>query len=357
MTEIKQSIEVKPSSLEGRVEFSWKSVFQGWIQNLKDDVDPAIKGAKMGFFGLHAIPTWMRQYDEGRMSTQKPFLSGLLGLVVAGSSVSAYVAAGKYINETTNSEWGYSMIGVPVTAQGLSWVYEAFLRAKKTELSKVVMTRLERTFDTETQGEYDLTNKAFIETLAANLYKLREEETNEIIESEKTHIEIMKSAKNCEQQDEQARRYELEKTEANIKNLQKSLEKYKPKSLKHARKGLFYVTRNVFNGLVADNQLGKQYKMSTQLQTGPVKRQKDRDLELEMQTWDVDECDIEDRRLHYRFAHQDVVNLAAEIVKETIKSKKGSAKIELFGTITSVYTNDGKEMHYEVAPNASVWKI
>jgi len=349
-TTLEQKETVK-TDLEKTIEFSWGAVFKGWVQNLKDDVDPAIKGAKMGFFGLHAIPTWMRQHDEGKMSTEKPCLSGLLGLVVAGSSIAGYVALGKHINETTNSEWGYATIAAPVTAQGVSWAYEAFLRAKKTEMSKVVMTRLERTLHAENTQGYDLTNKQLVELLANKLYQLKEETTRERIKNIYSDIEEVRTNKELNDENKNARINLINRYESEIKSLEDDVRNYKPRSLKHARKGLFYVARNVFHGLVADGKTSKKYTMSLQFETGPAKRKRDRDAEL----WQPlgDEHDDDDERL----APRDVVGIISTIANETVKTKKGSANIELFGTVTSVYTHEGKEMHYEVKPNQELWQM
>ena len=342
-TETQTSAVEQKKDLEGSVEFSWRNVFRGWVQNLKDDIDPAIKGAKMGFFGLHAIPTWIRQHDEGKMSSDKYCLSGLLGLVVAGSSIATYTLIGRQINEATDSAWGAAMVGVPVTAQGISWAYEAFLRAKKSETSKVVMTRLQRTLDDETAG-YDLSNKQLVETLAGRLYKIQDAKVKGVIKNYSASIEAVKA----EQKDDAKKKTRIEDYEREIKSLEDSLQKYKSNSIKHARKSIFYVTKNVFDGLVADGQVGKEYKLSPELETGPVKRQRDRDME---------NCDIaEEEDCDYRLIHQNACTLLSDIVKTAVKSKNGSAKIELFGTVTSVYTNEGKEMHYEVAPN-EIWKV
>jgi len=339
MTDTKEANNEK--DLEKQVEFSWRSVFRGWVQNLKDDIDPAIKGAKMGVFGLHAIPTWMRQHDEGKMSTEKPGLSGLLGLVVAGSSIAGYTMLGRHINQTTDSDWGYAMIGVPVAAQGLSWAYEAFLRAKKTEQSKVVMTRLEKTLNVKSEG-YDVCNQDLVEAVADRLYQSVRDATEKRIESAKSRMGSWKKEKgeNVE--------YGIQQCESAIAAFEDDLKNYTPVSLKQARKGILCVARNVFNGLVADRLLGKQYSMSTELETGPVKRECDRNAEL----WDE-----EDDAQYPQFVRQDVLGIISAAVKDAVQSKNGSAKIELFGTVTAIYTNDGKDMHYEVTPNKNLWKV
>lgn len=340
------------NNLETKVEYSRMNVLRGWVQNLKDDIDPAIKGAKLGFLGLHGVPTLIRQYKEGKMSTDRWGLSGLLGLVVAGTFVSGYAAAGKHICDETNSDLGYAMIGVPITGQLISWGIEALFRAQKTEQSKVVMTKLERSFNATPTEQYDVTNQQLLEIIANKLYQLRETEVKERIEGIKYQIDTVQNGKDVPEKRKQS---VIEDYNAEIKNIEDELPKYKPRSFKHAQKGIFYVARHAFDGLVADNQLGKQYKMSADLQTGPVKRQRDKDLDMMQQ--DINDWDIDHEEAHnYRFMPSVVINLVQDTIKEVVKTKNGTAKTELFGTISSVYTNDGKEMHYEVTPN-EIWRV
>ena len=175
-------------NLDQRVEFSWKSVFKGWIQNLKDDIDPAIVGAKMGLFGIHAVPTWIRHSEEGKMSTDKLGITSILGFVVGGSTIAGYCALGDYINTHSESQIGYGVIGIPVASQALSWLYEAFLRAKKSVQSKVVMTRLQHTFHAESQ-EYTISNVQLERIIQTDLYEQAEQEIMKRRQSISEHIE------------------------------------------------------------------------------------------------------------------------------------------------------------------------
>ncbi|MBI5065464.1 hypothetical protein HZA97_04440 [Candidatus Woesearchaeota archaeon] len=351
-------------TLENEIRFSWGAVLKGWIQNLKDDVDPAITGVKMGFFGLHAIPTWMRQYDEGRMSTKKNGLTGLLGLVVAGSSLTGYYLAGKYINETTNSELGYAVTAIPLTAQTLSWSYEAFLRAKKTELSKVVMSRLQKSFNKESETQYDLTSKALVEEFAKRLYDSFEEQVKKTNEEIKLEIQILNDkgmeGLNAIKRAEiellpKGRRQQLiNNNEEQIKSNNASLERYKSKSVVYARREMLRATNSVFNGLVADGSLGRKYNMTTDLLTGPVKRRMDRE-KFEFGQFESDENDLDDRE--FKFDYRQAGLMLRQIVLETVKSKQGNPmSLETFGTITPVYTNAGKDLVYQVKPN-NIWKV
>ncbi len=64
-----------------------------------------------------------------------------------------------------------------------------------------------------------------------------------------------------------------------------------------------------------------------QVPLSPVKRQRDREME---------NCDIAgEEDCDYRIIHQNACTLLSDVVKEAVKSKNGSAKIELFSTVTS----------------------
>ena len=78
------------NTLDEAVRFSWRRVFKRGLQNMKDDVDPAYKGAKMGMYALHSIPTWIRQHKDGVIQSDSWGWAGLTGLLVGGASAVGY---------------------------------------------------------------------------------------------------------------------------------------------------------------------------------------------------------------------------------------------------------------------------
>ena len=319
-------------SLEDEVRYSRRAVLKGWMRNMKDGVDPVITGAKMGFFGLHAIPTWYRQHGEGKMTTDSPWFTGVSAVGAAAGSLGVYFLASQKINQDTQSEWqGYLVAAGMPAAQGVSWAYEALLRAKKSEMSKVVMTKLQRSFDVESEG-YDLTSKAIVDGIAKDIYEKLEKRTRD---------ELGQLESRFEDADEQWYNEEIGK-------LKEDLADNKGKGDRLARRSVLYAISPVFNGLVADGQLGKQYEMSPSLTVGPEKRQREGDNAL----WNVDEDDELARTL----PREEVSRTICEKVIEAVKAGNGKANIELFGTVTVIYTNDGKDMNYQVTPN-DIWKV
>src|SRR3989344_6342079 len=103
------------NNLEAEIRFSWGRVFKRGIQNMKDDVDPVYKGAKMGVYALHGIPTWVRESRDGKLSTDSRGWSTLSGLFVFGGSATAY-ALGTMEAVQTVGNGGYSLSGIPVLA-------------------------------------------------------------------------------------------------------------------------------------------------------------------------------------------------------------------------------------------------
>ena len=351
-------LATEAKNLDQRVEFSWKSVFRGWIQNLKDDIDPAIVGAKMGLFGIHAVPSWIRHSEEGKMSSDKLGLTSILGLVVGGSSIAGYVALGKYINARSESQIGYEVIGIPVASQALSWAYEAFLKAKKSVQSRVIMTRLQHTFESVGKN-YDLSNVQLAKLIETELYNKLEKEidyrkrcTLEKIEEHRTNLSAEKDDKERERQCKFIRTYEEE-----IASFAKVLKMYKPLSEKYGRETVFYSAKVVFNGLVADSKLGKVYQLSPGLETGPEKRKKERDLDewLEDERMELEE-DIRNGWGHALFAIPERDSAIKKSIREAVELKKGPLGVELFGVISPVYADNGTILHYEVQPNKEIWQ-
>ncbi|MEK6969053.1 MAG: hypothetical protein AABW48_01360 [Nanoarchaeota archaeon] len=333
-------------SLEAEVEFSWKRVFERGVQNMKDDIDPVYKGAKMGIYALHGIPTWAREARDGKLSTDSVGWSVVAGLFVGGSCTAAYVMGGVLFPP---------ILAVPVVAQGISYTREAFRRARKTEMENVIMTKVQRSLNEQGENEYDLSCQKMIKELAGKLYAHREEDTQTQvkealyrIESFNEDIQTVEKATDLNSVDKHQQikklRTIISEIEKSIEQGNKSLEEYKIESVLEAREGLVYVARDVFNGLFADNKLGKgqDYEMSsTKLEVGPKKRK--RDYEREM-------CFDYSPRL-------DEQSIVAQLVSETVKKKGGTANVELFGQLTAIYSSkQNEETHYNVKPNG-LWRV
>ena len=272
------------------VKFSWRAVIRRWGENLKSDVDPALTGAKAGYFFFHGIPTWARHYDEGKMSTSKRGLATLAGLLVGGSIGTGYYVGAQAINVATGGVLGYAIVGVPLVANGTSWVYEAYYKAKKSECEKVVMTKIQRSFET-TKEEYALSNKQLLEQVTAGVYQEYKGQNGMT----------------------------------------------KERATDAAKTAIIAVASDVFNGLVADGNLGKKYEMSETLFVGPKKRKRD-------------------KQESYACHAGNSSNIVAEVIADAVEKNGGTANIELFGTVTTVYSN-GKDKSYEIMPNKSVWKV
>ena len=323
----------KDKSLEDEVQFSWGSVYKGWIKNLKNDIDPAIVGVKSGFFGLHAVPTWIRQNGEGKMRTDKKGLSGVLGLLVTSAELTGYFLLGSHINEKTSSNLGYAVIGIPLVSQAVSWTYEAFVSAKKQELSKVVMTRLQKSFEYNNGEEYDLTNKQLVDKLANKLYSSLEED---LLEKEQSSI------------DDLDKKAELTSIEKLTEEHKIKLEEYKLKSKEYAKKTVMYIANWILDGLLADGKLGKKYNMDVDLLVGPNERYRSRNM-INQKLEDDNDYEIFSRR-----NISGVFPAMVKIIKDTIEEKNGTTSIELFGTITLIYKE--QVMSYEVVPS-QVWRV
>ena len=339
------------NNLEAEIRFSWGRVFKRGIQNMKDDVDPVYKGAKMGVYALHGIPTWVRESRDGKLNTDSRGWSTLSGLFVFGGSATAY-ALGTMEAVQTVGNGGYSLSGIPVLAQGFSYVRESFRRARKTELENIVMTKVQRSLNGQGEGEYELSCKQMIGALADKLYAQREKEVKE--EAKRVHREITSFKEDLGTVEKAADMNSVDKHnqiksmkskivhyEKEIEKNQRDLEEYKEKSLVEAREGLVYVARDVFNGSFADNKVGKKYEMgATKLEVGPRKRS--RDYEREM-------------RFEYS-PRLDERSIVAELVSEVVSANGGTANVELFGKLTAIYSSkQNEETHYNVVPNG-IWK-
>jgi|SRR3989344_1901637 len=352
MTNTKSIDAVEPNkNLEAEIEFSWKRVFKRGIQNMKDDVDPVYKGTKMGWYALHGIPTWIRESRDGRLSTDSKGWSTLSGLFVFGTSATAYVLGTMEAVEAVGNQ-GYSLLAVPLAAQGISYVRESFRRAKKTELENIVMTKIQRTLNGQEEGEYDLNCKKMIGTLADKLYTQREKEVEIDSKAARENINHLKEDINTVEKatdiNSVEKHHQIKMINSRIARQERDTEKgrqdlaeYKEKALVEAREGLVYLAREVFNGLFADNNLGKRYEIgATRLEVGPRKRR--RDYEREMH-FECSPC-LDER------------SVVAELIGEVVAKNGGTANVELFGKLTAIYgSKHNQETHYKVIPN-NIWK-
>ncbi len=331
--------------LDDDLEFSWGRVLRRGVQNMKDDVDPVYKGAKIGVYALHGIPTWVREFKDGKLSTDSVGWSAAAAIFVGGASVAGYILAAPLFPP---------ILALPVAAQGASYIRESFRRARKTELENIVLTKVQRSLSGQNleKEKYDLTCEEMIEELGERFYKGREDHVNREIESQKysiqqceSELEVVESATdlNSVQKHKQKQNLEqqLEHTRKSIDDLNEKLDNYKTESREEARQGLVYLAKDVFNGLFADNGVGSDYEMgSLKLEVGPKKRKREYI-----------------RELHFRYSPDvDEANIIAKLIKETVAENGGTANIELFGKMTSIYsTKQDEETHYNVAPN-ELWK-
>ena len=305
----------------------------------------------MGVYALHGIPTWVRESRDGKLSTDSRGWSTLSALFVFGCSATAYaLGTMETVQKVGNS--GYSLLAIPVVAQGLSYVRESFRRARKTELENIVMTKVQRSLNGQGDGEHDLSCKQMIEALADKLYAQREKEIKE--EAKRVHHEISSFKEDLDTVEKAAdinsvdKHNKIKAIKSNIAHYEKEmegshrdLEEYKEKSLVEAREGLVYVARDVFNGLFADNKVGKKYEMgATRLEVGPRKRSRDYE-----------------REMHFEYSPRlDERSIVAELVSEVVNANGGTANVELFGKLTAIYSSkQNEETHYNVVPNG-IWK-
>lgn len=262
--------------LEKEIKFSWRSVMRRWGENLKDDIDPALTGAKMAIY-MHAIPTWHREYTDGKMRSSNRFITGLSALVVGGTEAAVYYGgvqlAEQQLASTGIPNIGYIAAGAALIATNtVAWGYEAFRKAKKVENSNVVMARIQRAMDNPSAG-YDVS--------IADLHR------------------------------------RLGGTDA-------------------AKKHILANAYRVFDGLVADGQLGSKYEMTAQLETGPVRRK---------------------RRNDYSSRDDEIKGDLAKVILAAVQEKGGSASIELFGKMTALYDGEQQAItRYHVVPNKTVWR-
>jgi hypothetical protein len=287
---------VKKKDLEKQVSFSWMRVIKNGIKNMKDDIDPVYKGAKMGFYGLHAIPTWVREYKDGRLENDSHGWAGLTGFFVAGTSALGYYVATTEAVKNYGVE-GYGVLGIPLLMQGLSYTKEAFRRAKGREHGRVIKARLQQKIDSETQGEYDLSVQDMVK----------------IYEKKDTNVKARRT-------------YE--------RDHEVSEESSKAETKMDAYKELSMLTDNIFKELFAHNHAGSKYELTPDLEVTTVR----------------------ERYKHRGRDEPSLNNTFAKMIWETVSKNNGSANIEWLGKVTAIYGRDEPgSVHYEVTP-CKMWK-
>jgi hypothetical protein len=298
----------KTPKQEEEIKFSWIRVAKRGIQNMKDDVDPIYKGAKMGVYALHGIPTWRREYLDGKLENDSHGWATISGMFVGGASCVGY-----YLATTTavaaSGPVGYAVLGIPVASQAASYTREAFRRARKTELANVVMTRIGKAVKNGTGDKYDLTCKDLAGMMVPEKETFVEKENGY---GRRTQTEYEKERKDFD--------------ERQVQRIAMAEEKGRETMMKLAGK--------IFDGLFADDQVGSTYVMSRDLRAGPARKERD---------------------AYNRYNDTTDASLIAKGLEDAIVKNGGSANVELFGKMSVMYDNSGKVTGYQVEPN-KLWK-
>lgn len=300
-----------PKTLDEEISFSWGNVARRWGENLKRGIDPALTGMKGGVYALHGIPTWHREYKEGKMRSPAPVLSVIMGSVVLAIEGLAYkvaydVATSQVAANGLPEQTAYAVAGIPIVANLGSWAYEALYSAKKSEHHRVITQRIQKGLEANNTG-YDL-----------NLTQLQERVVKRINERQTA---AARGRKGAELADEN-----IELVDPNGKAI----------SAKDAAREVIYNTAHfAFEGMIADKTLGKPYEMSMALRTGPLTRS--------------------DKQVQYHDGRTQRVTVGEEIAA-VIREHNGAANIELFGQMTLVNGIEGEKTHYAVTPNKAIWK-
>lgn len=293
----KKESKKKQKTIDNTIKYSWKRVFKRGCQNMKEDIDPIYKGTKIGLYALHGIPTWRREYKDGKLSNTGHWFAGISALFTLGVTGAAYALGfGEAVQEFGTA--GYGVLGIPVASQIASYTKEAFRKSKKTELSDVIMSRVYQKIDAPNEQEYDLS-------------------LNQMIEYCGQHIE----------------QYE----KINHRGRETSKEELSDTS----KKFVASIAGKTVRGLFADDKIGKSYVIDDELKVGPEMRDPDNN-----------------HHHNYGFAYSEDLKRSGivNLIEKTVDENNGSANIELFGQMTRVYDLDGKTIkHYQVKPS-EIWK-
>ncbi|HIH23639.1 TPA: hypothetical protein HA251_01250 [Candidatus Woesearchaeota archaeon] len=290
--------DAKPA--EDEITFSWKRVAKRGLENMKDDVDPIYKGGKMGVYALHGIPTWRREYLDGKLANEGHGWAKISGAFVVGASMVGYATALTAATAVFGPA-GYAVLGVPLASQGASYTREAFRRARKTEWSNVVMTRVSKAVTNGTGEQYDLTCDQMVDMVAPAIMQ------------------------------QYGGRYD---TGTNAET--------REKVRAQAKEGLMLVAGKVLDGLFADDEIGaKNYRMSRSLVTGPRAKS-------EIENGSRRGCYADDDASLLRTTRE-----ALSAGLETYVAKQGgTANVELFGKMSAIYdVKSAKVAGYQVDAN------
>lgn len=298
----KKPADAKPA--EDEIAFSWKRVVKRGLENMKDDVDPIYKGGKMGVYALHGIPTWRREYLDGKLANDGHGWAKISGAFVVGASMVGYATALTAATAAIGPA-GFAVLGVPLASQGASYTREAFRRARKTEWSNVVMTRVSKAVTNGTGEQYDLTCEQMIDMVTPAI-----------------------AQQQFGRYDDAAKAVVAEKTK------------------EQAKEGLMLVAGKVLDGLFADDEIGAaNYRMSRSLVTGPRAKN-----EIEGGT----RCryDSEDNGVLL----QTTRDALSKGLEGYISKHGGTANVELFGKMSAIYdAKSAKVAGYQVEAN-KLWK-
>jgi len=303
--------ELKTTGLEDEVKFSWWRVMKNGVKNMKEDIDPVYKGAKIGVYALHSIPTWHREYKDGRLANDSNgFSTAAATFVLATEGTAYYIGTNEALAQY--GPMGYAVLAIPLGMQAMSYTREAFRKAKKSEMGNVIQTRIQRRLSTEDTEKFDLSLKDMM-NVYVGAAKTGIEDTFQHYESEGDELRN-RTKKKAPASDDQA----------NIK----------------AYSAIGEIAENIFNELFAYDQVGSSYELY-------------RDLTL------VNKSNEKKRKSH---GTKDYVNQAPEgtlnkLIWNRLAENNGSANIELLGKVTAIYKGQGatREVHYQVEPN-ELWK-
>ncbi len=334
--------------LEAKLKFSWGRVFSRWGKNLMDDLDPAYKGAKIGWYTIHGIPSMIRESREWKLETDSKGWTTFAGIVTFGACATGYVL-GTIGMVHAYGEKGFALLGLPIAAQGASYVYEAFRRAHKSELKNVVITKVQNSLDNKCAGEFNLSNKELLESAADDLSQWRGStiyDWHELFgtseEKETFHQILGNRGINAFNDMSFAEKIFPEKR---VKEMAYEIAKHDARRF----------AENIFNCVYTDHIVGKVYEMAPNGVAGVKKRVFKKLIENDD---DENTYEVMTRRFSTEIKGGQALQFILEKIKQVVEANKGTANIELLGQVTAVYgTEDGKASlsHYKVEPN-SLWK-
>lgn len=304
-TELKKEVK---KSLDDDVRFSWGRVMKNGVKNMKEDVDPVYKGAKIGAYALHGIPTWAREYKDGRLANDSNGFSTIAATFVLGVTGAAYYA-GTTALVAASGPVGYSLLGIPLASQLMSYTRESFRKAKKSEMGNVIQNRIQRRLTNESDEKFDLSLKDMVQAYASN------------VKSEPSAADT-----------------EFDPYSGSMRRGSKKKHADNPEIKAYSAVG--EAAEKIFNQLFAFDQVGKQYGLYRDLSMVNKSNEKKRN-----------EDHVKD------YIDDTPEGTITKLIWDTVSRNNGSANIELLGKVTAIYKGQGaaREVHYQVEPN-ELWK-